>query len=57
MEIPTCEEILEKIKAEEAIDNSPEQKALEEALAELDREIAAGDGGEAQRALKSRHQP
>lgn len=42
-EIPTYQELLDKLKAEEAIDNSPEQKALESALAELDREIADGE--------------
>lgn len=40
--IPPLEEVLAQIDADIENDNSPEQKALEEALAELDREIAGG---------------
>jgi hypothetical protein len=42
MPIPSFEEVMASIDADEAMDNSPEQKDLEAALAQLDAEIAAG---------------
>ena len=40
--IPSLEEVLAQIDADTERDNSPEQKELEAALAELDKEIANG---------------
>jgi hypothetical protein len=40
--IPSFEDVMLSIDADEAIDSSPEQKELEAALAELDADIAAG---------------
>lgn len=39
--IPSFEDLMISIDADEAIDDSPEQKELEAALAELDADIAA----------------
>jgi hypothetical protein len=41
MPIPSFEDVMTSIDADEAMDNSPEQKDLEAALAQLDAEIAA----------------
>jgi len=44
--IPPLAEVLAQIDAGIEQDNSPEQKALEAALAELDKEIAGGQVAE-----------